>query len=365
MADIAAAVPEQRSRRRRRGLVRRQESISFPELVWAHQLRQEALDAGRAYEGPEEQRYRTFLERFEAEHGQIVDAYWCKHEASAIAVTVKRSRPLLRLFGQCDRARLHRATDWTTKEMPELARLMNRIETLGVKAGEVLRDTPQRVTLQWLFSAATYLLGFADGAKKADPAQTAEIVKHEEEDLAKIERYYRHAAVRSAHVVYLGGVLAGALALVAVGVVGWILWRAGFSSTDVRTAVAAFAAGGIGALVSVMSRLTSGRLVVDYDIGRDTLRVFGALRPFIGAVFGLALFFALKSDVLNLEVGLGEENTFPFYVFVGFLAGFSERWAQDMLLGAGRTVVPQRRRNGEEEQQEPEEEPATPPSRTV
>jgi hypothetical protein len=348
MTDVAAAVPEERTRRR--GIVRRRETVSFPELVWAHQLRQEAIDAGRHYEGAEEQRYRAFLRRFEAEHGEIVDAYWCRHEASAIAVTVKRSRPLLRLFGQCDRARLHRATDWTTKEMPELARLMHRIETLGVKAGEVLRDTSQRVTLQWLFSAASYLLGFADGRKKADPADTARIVKHEEEDLAKIETYYRNAAVRSAHVVYLGGVLAGALALVAIGALSWILWRAGFSSPDVRTAFAAFAAGGVGALVSVMSRLTSGRLVVDYDIGRDTLRVFGALRPFIGAVFGLALFFALKSDVLNLQVGRSGANTFPFYVFLGFLAGFSERWAQDMLLGAGRSVLP-RRENGEEPEQ--------------
>lgn len=356
MTDVAAAIPEERARRRR--IVRKRESVSFPELVWAHQLRQEALDAGRHYEGPEEQRYRAFLERFEAEHGEIVDVYWCKHEASAVAVTVKRSRPLLRIFfGQCDRARLHRATDWTTKEMPELARLMHRIETLGVKAGEVLRDTPQRVTLQWLFSAASYVLGFADGAKKSDAGETAEIVRQEEEDLAKIETYYRHAAVRSAHVVYLGGVLAGAVALVGIGAVSWILWRAGFSSPDVRTAFAAFAAGGVGALVSVMSRLTSGRLVVDYDIGRDTLRVFGALRPFIGAVFGLALFFALKSDVLNLQVGLGERNTLPFYVFVGFLAGFSERWAQDMLLGAGKSVLP-RRENDEEKEPEPVTTPA-------
>lgn len=354
MADIAAAIPKERPARRR--TLRRRETVSFAELVWAHELRQEALDEGRHYEGPEEQRYREFLARFEAEHGQIVDVYWCRNEASAVAVTVKRASPLLRLFGHCDRSRLHRATDWATKEMPELAQLMHRIETLGVKAGEVLRDTPQRVTMQWLFSAASYVLGFADGAKKREHAETAKLVRHEEDDLRKIEAYYRNAAVRSAHVVYLGGVLAGAAALVALGVLSWILWRAGFSSTDVRTAVAAFAAGGVGALVSVMSRLTSGKLVVDYDIGRDTLRVFGALRPFIGAVFGLALFFALKSDVLNLQVGRSAANTFPFYVFLGFLAGFSERWAQDMLLGAGRSVVPRPR--------EPEG-PAIPPAPTA
>lgn len=352
MTDVAAAIPEKRSRRR--SIVRKRNTVSFAELVWAHQLRQDALEAGRHYEGPEEKRYRDFLSRFEAEHGEIVDVYWCKHEASAVAVTVKRRHPLLRLLGQCDRARLHRATDWATKDMPEIARLMHRIETLSVKAGEVLRDTPQRVTLQWLFSAASYLLGFADGATKREQGETARVVSHEEEDLRNIDAYYRNAAVRSAHVVYLGGVLAGAAGLVALGVLSWILWRAGFSSTDVRTALAAFAAGGVGALVSVMARLTSGKLVVDYDIGRDTLRVFGALRPFIGAVFGLALFFALKSDMLNLQVGRTAANSFPFYVFLGFLAGFSERWAQDMLLGAGKSILPTHGR---------EEEPATAPAR--
>jgi hypothetical protein len=346
VSEAAVALRDDRPTRRR--LRRARDPVSFAELVWAHQLRQEALEAGRNYDGPEERRFRDFTNRFEAHHGEIVNAYWCRHEASAVAVTVKRAHPLLRVFGQCDRVRLHRVTDWTTKDMPELARVMHRIETLGVKAGDVLRDTPQRVTIQWLFSEASYLLGFADGAKKRDPTETAVVVRHEEEDLAEIERYYRNAAVRSAHVVYLSGVLAGAVALALVGVLSWILWRAGFSSATVRTAVGAFAAGGIGALVSVMSRLTTGRLAVDYDIGRDTLRVFGALRPCIGAVFGLALYFALESNLLNLQVGESASDTFAFYVFLGFLAGFSERWAQDMLLGAGRSLVPRAAEPAEE-----------------
>jgi hypothetical protein len=339
VTEAAAAIREERGSRWRH-VGRKPDPVSFAELVWAHQMRQEALEAGRTYDGPEERRFRDFTARFEAHHGEIVNAYWCRHEASAVAVTVKRARPVLRILGQCDRVRLHRVTDWTTKDMPELARVMHRIETLAVKAADVLRDTPQRVTIQWLFSEASYLLGFADGAKKREARETAAVVRHEKEDLAEIDAYYRNAAVRSAHVVYLSGVLAGAAVLAAVGVLGWILWRAGFSSASVRTAVGAFAAGGIGALVSVMSRMTTGRLAVDYDIGRDTLRVFGALRPFIGAVFGLALYFALESNLLNLQVGESASDTFAFYVFLGFLAGFSERWAQDMLLGAGRSLLP-------------------------
>jgi hypothetical protein len=339
MSDVVAAIPEERTRRRR---VRRQPqgSYSFAELVYAHYLRQQALEKGRPYQGADEDRYRRFLACFEKEHGTIASAYWCKHEASGAAVTVKRAHPLLKAIGIGDTVRLHRVTDWTTKDVPQIAELLHRIETLAVKAGEVLRDTSQRVAIQWLFSSTSYLLGVVDGVAKPDQSEIDKVVAVEKRELLKVDQYYRHAAVRSAHVVYLTGVLVGVATLLAVGAASWLLWRLDFATDIVRTGFACFTAGAVGALVSVMSRLASGKLAVDYDIGRDTLRVFGALRPVIGAFFGLAAFFALESGIVNIEVGSGK--TFAFYVFFAFLAGFSERWAQDMLLGAGRTLVPRR-----------------------
>jgi hypothetical protein len=340
MSDVVAAVPEGRTRRRR---VRRQPqgSYSFAELVYAHYLRQQALEKGRPYQGADEDRYRRFLACFEKENGTIVSAYWCRNEASGAAVTVRRAHPLLKAIGVADAVRLHRVTDWSTKDAPEIAELLHRIETLAVKAGEVLRDTSQRVALQWLFSSASYLLGFVDGVAKPDAKDAEKVVGHERVELAKVERYYRHAAVRSAHVVYLTGVLVSVVALLGIGTLAWLFWKVGASSPPVRTGFSCFTAGGVGALVSVMSRLASGKMAVDYDIGRDTLRVFGALRPVIGAFFGLAAFFALESGIVNLKVA-NETKTFAFYVFFAFLAGFSERWAQDMLLGAGRGLVPRR-----------------------
>src|SRR5205823_6181782 len=47
--------------------------VSFPELAWVHHLRQQELSAEHhgPYEGPAEQRYREFVERFEAANGEI------------------------------------------------------------------------------------------------------------------------------------------------------------------------------------------------------------------------------------------------------------------------------------------------------
>lgn len=59
-------------------------SVSFAELVWVHFLRQKELGDHHhdPYEGPAEKRYREFEENFEARHGAIVAAYWCRTEAS-------------------------------------------------------------------------------------------------------------------------------------------------------------------------------------------------------------------------------------------------------------------------------------------
>ncbi|HSC90548.1 MAG TPA: hypothetical protein VLB86_02710 [Gaiellaceae bacterium] len=356
MTDVAAALPEERTTGtpRRWRSRRRRDAVSFAELTWAHHLRQRALETEGDYDGPAEERYRAFLRRFEAQHGEVLAAYWCSREASGAVVTVRRPSRLARLFGADDEVRLHRATDWTTKDMPEAAQALHTLETLAVKVSEVLRDTSQRVAMLWLFTEVSYLLGFADGEQRRGAEETARVVKHEREEIERVERYYRYAAVRAAHVTYLGGALLGVVPLVLLGAMFRVLYSAEIASNDVRTAFACFAAGGLGALVSVMSRLTSRQLTVDYDIGKDTLRALGALRPFVGGVFGLASFFALQSDIVNLQVGRAQTG-FAFYVFFAFIAGFSERWARDMLLSGGGRLSP---RNGGQE--EPEERPPGP-----
>lgn len=114
----------------------------------------------------------------------------------------------------------------------------------------------------------------------------------------------------------------------------FIVWVVGYSVSDERleTTFACAIAGGFGATASVSWRVTVGEfLLVDPGAGLLTLRRLGSVRPLIGAVFGVALYFALKSGFISI----GETNqNFYFFAFLAFLAGFSERAVPDLLRAA-------------------------------
>jgi hypothetical protein len=337
-------VPRARSLR---GLIRHRRAehgVSFPELVWVHYLRQQELREAhhQPYEGPAEERYRQFEERFEAEHGKIVSQYWCSNEASGIALTVKR-RPLL----LADTVQLHWATDWSTKDKPKLTRLLYDCEDLAVRVQEVLRDTSRRVAIQSVFNVISFLLGFAETERARNDRAVAEVDRTTRERLAIIKTYYRQAAVRSGQIVYVGGMLLGMVVPLALAIAGWIVIGKDHTS-DVGIGLLCFSVGAVGALMSVMSRLSSGKVRVEWEFGKDTLRTLGALRPFVGAVFGLMTYLALRSGVIaDLSNRAGRSY---YYIVFAFAAGFSERLAQDMLLGStveNVTVRAKRRRGAE------------------
>jgi len=336
----AAAVPSEAPARRRglRSRLRRKtagRTVSFPELVWLHHLRQEELKHGRhkPYEGPAEDRYRRAVARFEAEHGKIVDAYWCSDDASGVALTVKR-RPLM----LPDVVRLHWATGWATKEKPKLMALLFRCESLAVRVQEGLRDTSQRVALQSLFTVISFLLGFCETRRADNDRAVADIDRRSWEELKKVEKFYEHAAERSGQIVYVAGMLLGMVPVALLIVLALVLKLADENNLAARQGLLCFAAGSVGALMSVMSRLNSGRVRVDWQFGKDTLRTLGALRPFVGGVFGLLTFFALKSGVVALDITDAKRSTY-FFVLFAFAAGFSERLAQDMLLGSAAQAI--------------------------
>jgi hypothetical protein len=319
---------------RERGLISRlrrkraERTVSFPELVWIHHLRQKDVESSRRpYTGAAEERYRDFEARFEAQQGKIVAAYWCTNEASAIVLTIKR-RPLL----LADTVRLHWATDWSTRDKPKLMTLLYECESLAVKVQEVLRDTSRRLAIQSLFNVISFVLGFAETERSRNERAIAAVSETTRMHLKEINKYYRKAAARSGQIVYVGGVLLGMVPMVLLAFLAWLLIaNANDFKSPAGIGLLCFSAGGVGAMVSVMSRMSTGSVRLDWEFGKDTLRTLGALRPFVGAVFGLMTFLALRSGIVDLKVGDGSSY---YYIVFAFVAGFSERFAQDMLLGA-------------------------------
>jgi hypothetical protein len=86
----------------------------------------------------------------------------------------------------------------------------------------------------------------------------------------------------------------------------------------------------MGTLASVIWRVSGSTFRVDYELGRKTIIWLASFRPLLGALFAVALYFALRSGILNVKrIAVGGELTY-LYLFVAFLGGFSERLAPDV-----------------------------------
>ena len=322
-AEAAAAEPD--------------ESVSFAELVWAHHKRQNELE-NDVLNGPWEQEYRRRLALFKQDHGEIVEAWWCRYEASATALTEKheprRLQPDDRIF------RLHAVTDWRTSRAPKIAGAVHECETLAIRTAEILRGATEKVALHRLYAATSRLLAFVDKAKgnplPAEKEMERLLAAHRAE-LRDIEGYYERAGENAARIVYFQGMALGALALgLPLAVAAWLGWyRDGIAIFDldeprIQYFAVSITMGALGAIVSVMTRMASpGSFNTDFEVGRKPVRRLGFLRPFIGAIFALALYVAVRSNLL--ELGAVKNPGIYFFATVSFLAGFSERRAKVLL----------------------------------
>jgi tetrahydromethanopterin S-methyltransferase subunit G len=326
---------------RERDAIRASESVAFPELVWAHFLRQRALRENGELHGPAEDEFRQQLDRFTAEHGPVINAYWCTREASAVAITEKPGERILGfLWRDRPNIRFHAATDWATRDASEISHALHTTETLAIRVSEVLSGTSERIAMQWLLSVGGFLLSVVDGAeKKVNRQELSAAARRSRVELAQVESYYDRAGEKTGRLVYFWGMVIGILVLALVAIPGALIFRLfgtyRFDDPAVRDFFVCYALGAIGAIVSVMMRMArkSGRGFVDYEVGRPSLRRVGSFRPIIGAVFGVVVFLALKSGLVQLQPGAEDQSAY-FYATLAFVAGFSERRAMVLLGGA-------------------------------
>jgi hypothetical protein len=322
----------------------------FPHLVWAHYQWERRLHSdGIADEGLEGT-YQAKLAEFQKEQGRVEQVYWSTRTASAVAMTVKRGpKPHgdpLRLRERQDIVRFHRVTDWVTRDAPLVADLLNECDLLASRVEQVLRGTSQRIAMRWILGIAMHLLGFLerDGPDPERRSEERQFVRAQRPKLAEVEAYYERAASQAGRVVYVSGMLIGLLLIAIVGVfAAWLLGTTDMSAHHRRLVLLCYGAGAIGALVSTISRMgkpEAGKFNVDFELGRPLVRRLGVFRPFLGGIFGVALFFLLASGLLDLKPGAGLGLEPYYYGVAAFLAGFSERFATGMLGAAERRLVP-------------------------
>jgi len=351
-------------------------SLLFPDLVWTHyawqsrvrphryrtamvvtkgrlrriffRAHREPVRSSRNGAGPtlaEAQRsvddlrqdYETALAAFKEAAGEIVRAYWCSTEASAVVLTEwKRKLPTWLPWHRVGTFELHRATDWVTDEVPQIAELLHSGDTLTIRINRVLTAVPRRIAMEWVFSEQSYLLGFVERtARRPSPEALESVVQRHQTEIDRLERYYDRAASKAARIWYFGGMLCGLAGVIALGaLIPFALSPFGhvaLETISMRRFYASFVAGAIGAIVSVMTRMRDEeRISLDYEVGELLIVLLGAFRPLLGAIFGVVAYFAIAGGVIGITVPKGAHAFFYFAVFA-FLAGFSERFAHVIL----------------------------------
>jgi hypothetical protein len=299
-------------------------SATFSELVYTHfdwwrALREDTLEPSTTAA------YHDTLAEFQRHHGEIVSAYWCSNVESAVALThARRMLPWAHPIST-----FHRESDWATQHSPDIARELHRCDELAVRTKTVLTGVRQLICMQLVMASAAHLLSLVDRrATRPDLAKNAAALEQERDALTQAEAYYRDAANGQAQVVYFVG-MASVAAVISVCAAVWL-------SISWAAPMAALVAGALGAVVSVIQRINAGKFTLEYDVGRPYAMFLGGLRPLIGGAFAMVISFAFNGGLLHLPIAASESSTNRrlALLVVSFLAGFSERWAQDTLAAA-------------------------------
>ena len=222
--------------------------------------------------------------------------------------------------------------DWKAKE------LLFHCLHLHYKALEFLAPQPRKICLRMIFGVITTLLGTLDQrqldhvsgkpgmAFGSNPAEVETL----ERELAQAQAYYRQSAQRQAQLEYLLGMLF--CLLIAAATTALVAVTAGLLD---KPATVAALGGAIGATVSVLSRMSSGGLRLTPESGTKTIRALGFMRPVIGAVFGAVIYVFLDGGIVEIFSPPSGGSELAFYAGLGFLSGFSERFAQDVIAQVG------------------------------
>ena len=285
--------------------------------------------------------FTTLRKNFQNHNGTIVEEYFSRHVHAGALLVKERDHGLLKRYNY----KIHLAYDSSYAD-PTFNERLRTIRREERQSEILLTGRTRHILVQTAFTLIVYLLNTIDcpsefRQQKDYKDRCAAAVQSVARDLRQIEQFTRTAAQRSALWYYLWGLPAGAVFGVAL-VIAVFESDTVYTLANPRLVAAYLASGAVGAIISVMVRVNRGTtLEVDFNRGRAVTILAGGFRPVIGAVFGGVLYVLVVGGILPLQVTQVSNLAVPpdlraafFFLGLSFLAGFSERWAQDTIVNS-------------------------------
>jgi len=277
-------------------------------------------------------------------HGDITRA------GGAATTIASEDRTAIKIPARARQADFHFVYDLAMA--PIGGELLTRVEMLASDATRVLGGRKLIECLDQLYSKTTDALGiiraFVTSGSSRQTGDTADAPKVSgmvsaqphatlspqdrlaiiNRDLDVIELKY---LITDARLQYFGGSVAGALAIGVLVAIGAALGQYIEAFRDLGRAfglVVIF--GSVGALLSVVQRMSSGSLDVRYDLGQNYVRLLGGFRPVIGAFGGVLVWLLAQAKILS-----NPTSTDFFFAALAFALGIAERSLGDVVTESG------------------------------
>jgi hypothetical protein len=275
------------------------------------------------YDADDRDRFPRALSVFQDKNGSIVKYETIEGSASLILTEGVRHwmpwkrEPVVRLFLEMDRAQFS----------IESLELIDRQFDLVRRAEQRVRRS-DRIT----FIGDLSSLIWSTIKEDREDGLSAVAQTHTESRIDEIQGQVDRASARSSQLTYLAGMawVGPWLVLLVLGA-GFALRAAHLANYRFQTFVSVLIAGGLGAFISVLARMSHGTVWLTPELGLRWVRILGMIRPFLGVVFAAFAYFAFTGDVIGVRLPGGNSNYWAMTI-VGFFAGFSERFARDMLV---------------------------------
>jgi hypothetical protein len=272
--------------------------------------------------------YPDMYEQFERKNGRILRWYSARKVFAAAALTEQDDISVT----------LGRDLPSGSAEHVDLLR---RCQEVAYTAWHRLTRFDRRQCQNMIFSVIEEALRQLDSSGRVRSGQSMrQLVKR----LDEAEEFMLRCATRRAQGKYLKGMLGGTLATAALmGVVALLLVKGDDLTRLAGQLLLVATAGAVGAVVSVLWRMTSGSFrmnlpTLSHEMKGTDVRLVAGLRPVIGLVFALATVTLVMGAVIPVDKQTGAEQT-ALFAGLGFLAGFSERLAQDMFVRSGQGLT--------------------------